>query len=46
MEAISTKGDVDDVITYNIDKVVCLRFGNTFEQDTVRLDDLVRASLV
>lgn len=36
------KEDLDDVIQYNIDKVVCIRFGKSVEVDTLRIDEIVR----
>jgi hypothetical protein len=42
MADITTKLDLDDVIQYNIDKVVCLRFGEASDAETIRLDDTVR----
>jgi len=43
MEAILTKDELDDVIQYDIDKVVCIRFGVESEADTVFLDETVRS---
>ena len=42
MESIDVKEDLDDVIQYNIDKVVCIRFGKSSEVDTIRIDEIVR----
>jgi hypothetical protein len=41
MEEISTKEDLDDVIQFDIDKVVCIRFGDASMNDTVLLDAIV-----
>jgi len=42
MEEVSTKDDLDDVILYDIDKVVCIRFGVASDTKTTLLDDTVR----
>lgn len=44
MEPIEVKEDLDDVIQYNIDKVVCIRFGESLDVETIRLDETVRKS--
>lgn len=41
MEEIVTKADLDDAIMFNIDKVVCIRFGQRDDLETMKLDEIV-----
>lgn len=42
MEEVFAKDELDDVIQYDIDKVVCIRFGIASQTETALLDDTVR----
>lgn len=42
MEEISVKEDLDDIIQYEVDKVVCIRFGSSTDAQTIQLDETVR----
>ena len=44
MEEINIKEDLDDIIQYEVDKVVCIRFGSSTDAQTIQLDETVRSN--
>lgn len=46
MEEICVKEDLDDIIQFDIDKVVCIRFGSASDVQTIHLDEIVRFSFL
>jgi hypothetical protein len=46
MEEICVKEDLDDIIQFDIDKVVCIRFGSASDVQTIHLDEIINKTSV